>query len=107
MERYERGITFITSGVAGVSRITTETSFRRELSRREDPEQDAGETVPGEENACPAGETVPAEENACLPGRPLRRRRAPPARRPGRLRPRRRRRRPRTPGRRPGGRPGS
>ena len=68
MERYERGITFITSGVAGVSRITTETSFRRELSRREDPEQDAGETVPAEENACPAGETVPAEENACPAG---------------------------------------
>ena len=64
MERYERGITFITSGVAGVARITTETSFRRELSRREDPEQDAGETVPAEENACPAGETPPAEESA-------------------------------------------
>ena len=62
MERYERGITFITSGVAGVARITTETSFRREPSRREDPEQDAGETVPAEENACPAGETPPAEE---------------------------------------------
>ena len=64
MERYERGITFITSGVAGVARITTETSFRRELSRREEPEQDAGETVPAEENACPAGETPPAEESA-------------------------------------------
>ena len=64
MERYERGITFITSGVAGVARITTETSFRRELSRREDPEQDAGETVPTEESACPAGETHPAEESA-------------------------------------------
>ena len=64
MERYERGITFITSGVAGVARITTETSFRRELSRREDPEQDAGETVPTEESACPAGETPPAEESA-------------------------------------------
>lgn len=64
MERYERGITFITSGVAGVTRITTETGFRRELSRREDPEQDAGETVPAEESTCPAGETPPAEGSA-------------------------------------------
>ena len=62
MERYERGITFIASGVAGVARITTETSFRRELSRREDPEQGAGETVPAEENAREAEAQETAED---------------------------------------------